>query len=407
MLVVAMAALVLVLLSVWLLDPRVTGTPGDSTAPAFNVAEQSQALRDRMAALRAEQQENFVRPELSRSSDVNRQASADSDPDAGSADPSEDAPTARDRQPLTVQAAQALRRQALLNELKREDFARMASLTPEEALAVLEQRPITPEAVLGATQFLDAGDAVSVLEEAITQNPDNPYLRAALASRQGELGNVDAQLAALKSWGDLDPQNGLPLYEMADTLFAQGDVEGGMQALRAAGQRPYSTPYAVDTARYHEAALSASGMESDVSRYFAASVAGNEEYARLANLQQSLLAQGEALEASGDLAGAADVYDAVRDMGQQLAGAASLPSVLQAGYEAELAAVDYLAGIPEILTPDTLNALSTVFDTLWQGLTQAIELTQSMNDLLDTPNTQDLEQTITDILTGTFLNPPG
>lgn len=392
----AAAALVLVMLSVWLIAP---GGP-NSRVPVNNqlaaMQQQSHNLREQLKARREEQPASTLAP--SGGWRKSPRADAATTTDAPMSEDVEASPVVR--APLTLREAQELRREAVLNELKREEFARVASLTPDEALAVLKQRPITPSAVMGATQFLTAEDAVSVLEEAIAQNPDNAYLRAALASRHNELEQREAQLADLDSWSELDPENGLPLFQKADALFAAGDYAGAMDALLAAEGRPYASPYPLETARYHQAALEANGMDAGVAAYFAAGVAGSEEYGQLTALQQRLLAQGEALEQAGDLEAAADVYDSVRGLGDQVTNAATLPNVMQAGYETQLASVDLLAGIPEVLTPETLNVLTSVVDTLWRGLTDAIDWSLSVSDALNTTDSQSLERVIIDLLTG-------
>ncbi len=256
----------------------------------------------------------------------------------------------------TLQEVLNERRNALLKDMDSLDkLGQWASLAPEEARELLEQTGLSPEAILGAAQFLPEEEAAAVLRAAVDANPEDPYLRFALAQNTPDVEEAQDQTA---KWQELDEANALPAYMGAELYFEAGDAESAVAVLEGAGAQEAASSYALDSARYQEEALVASGMDADVARLLVASTAGNREYGNLTQLGQDLLRYGNEYEAAGDLETAQMIYGAVENMGVQLATGASLVNEQMAGLTVESAALQAILGIAEVLQqPETILLL--------------------------------------------------
>ena len=299
-------------------------------------------------------------------------------------DPKPSAPKA-----LSLQDMIRARREAVLKDadaLSR--LAQWASLTPEEARALLEDSGLTPEAILGAIQFLPPDEAASILLAALEQNPDDPYLRYALA-KTGMLSG-DKALENLNAWENNDPGNSLPLFMEARLRFAKGDFENALNALANGVAYDGASSYVLESTRQHAEALIASGMTPDMARYLAVSSAGNNEYQQLNQLGRELLAYGDLYKDQGNYTGAEHVYSSVLSLGTQIAQSALYASEQRIGMDTQMAALDALSMLYEtIMAPESLALIEAAFEGLLQGLNELTTFLTAYNHLLDAGHTGD------------------
>lgn len=280
-----------------------------------------------------------------------------------------------------------------------EKFGKWASLSREEAAALLQQSGLSREAVIGAAQFLDPEDAIAVLQAAVDNAPEDPYLRYALASRYGETTDAAGYQRALNEWREADPQNALPYYLQAQMMFASGDVAGATAAVNAGTQLPGASVYGAESARYQASALQASGKEADAARYLAAATAGSGEYDALRQVGDNLMDQARQLEASGQPEAAADLYDAVRVLGEQVMAMADVPQTQLVSLEIQQDAVSAMMNLQQVWTPDTVAALATMADSVLDGLGEITGLLAQISGFL---TSNDMQQVLG--VTNTILN---
>lgn len=270
-------------------------------------------------------------------------------------------------------------------------MAAWASLSREEARVLLEQADLTPEAVLGASEFLSPEEAIAVLQAAVDNDPNDPHLRYALASRFQETNDSEGYRRSLEEWRAVDPDNALPHYLGAQLMFASGNVEGGIAAMHAGVAMGKGSNYASQSARARAAALEASGRDADTARYLAAASAGEQEYDSMHALGSDLMEQARALEAAGDYEGAADLYDAIRLYGEQMLVGADVPAAQLAALEIQNNAVAAMMVLQEVWTPETFQALTLVADGIATGLS---ELGNLLGDVTQALGSDTLTQTL-------------
>jgi anti-sigma factor RsiW len=267
---------------------------------------------------------------------------------------------------VTLEDALRARREAMFSDqdsLSR--LAALASLTEEEAKSLLETAGISTDALLGAAQFLSDEDARLLLTALIEKNPEDPYLRMALALR-AEPGTM---LGQAEAWQALDPGNALPYYLQAQAHFAQGNAVDGLAALAMANGLGAGSMYSDDAAQQRERMLVASGMDSDAAQLVAASTAGYWEGQAIYGLSTDLYSQGQAYEAAGDYESAEQVYEAMRTMGAQMAEGALYAQERMAAMNAQSQAILALQQIYELLQqPESLAVLGTLAAELVDGL---------------------------------------
>ena len=279
----------------------------------------------------------------------------------------------------TLQSVLNAQRRAMMNNAEALlSLAEWAQLSEEEARALLETLDWTTDAVLGAAQFLPPEEAVAVLQAAIAANPEDPYLRYALARNLQELDQLDAGREQLAAWSQLDPENGLPQYMDANLLFQQGRAEEALAMLSAANAQNLASVYTSESALHHRDALIGNGMDPEVASLIAASYAGTNEYASLVSLSEQLLAYGKQYQALGDFASAEAIYLAVQQMGVQLDQNAIYANVRLAGTDVQMDAVNALMGLYQIFeTPEARYLLQTAYT----GLTHSLgEITNVFTD---------------------------
>ncbi|MBI1320765.1 MAG: hypothetical protein GC168_17715 [Candidatus Hydrogenedens sp.] len=320
-------------------------------------------------------------------------------PDASASDgelspPGPRSKPAREARPLTLKELVdshlgAMRQDAAaLNQM-----GQWASLTPEEASELIQQSGLSPDALLGATQFLAPEQAIPLLEAAIVANPDDPYLRYALSDQYRNTDKNAEYLASLRDWQAVDPDNALPLFLEAEMALAQGDLAGGNALLDQAASAAYVESYDAQRARQHAAALEAAGYSSENARYLAAVTAGSDEYAMLHTVGDDLMEQGRLLEEQGLNSEAADVYDALRVMGEQAELSAQSPNSLTAALEIQDSAINALYALQDLWQPETLDALEVMAGEVVNGLQGLADLMDSLNQALNTDPTSAMDYT--------------
>lgn len=270
-------------------------------------------------------------------------------------------------------------------------MAAWASLTREEAAELLGKAGVSSEAVIGASQFLAVEDALAVLQAAVDNAPEDPYLRYALASRYQETSDMAGYQRTLNEWRASDPENAMPYYLESQMLLTQGDVEGAMLAMNTGATMPGASMYASTSARHHAAALQASGYDRDTARFLAASTAGTAEETQYRSISDGLMDQARYLESQGDYEGAADLYDAVRVYGEQLLSVADMPQTQFVALQIQQDAVSAMMAFQEVWTPETMAALNTMATSVLQGIS---ELTGVLGDLTNFLMSDDMRQVL-------------
>lgn len=281
-------------------------------------------------------------------------------------------------------------------------LASWATLTREQAAELLGKAGVSNEAVIGASQFLAVEDALAVLQAAVDNSPDDPYLRYALANRFQETSDLAGYQRTLNEWRESDPENAMPYYLESQMMMAQGDIDGAMLAMNTGTTLPGASTYASNSARYHAAALEASGYDRETARYLAASTAGSTEEAQYRSVSDGLMNRARELESQGQYEAAADLYDAVRVYGEQLLAGADIPQTQLVALQIQQDAVSAMMAFQEVWTPETMAALSTMATSVLTGIT---ELTNVLSDLTNFLMSDDMRQVLdyTDaILSGNF-----
>jgi tetratricopeptide (TPR) repeat protein len=304
---------------------------------------------------------------------------------------------------ITLQEAINMRHAAMLNDadaLMR--LGQWATLAPAEARALLEDAGLSPEAIVGATQFLPPDEAAAILRAAVQNNPEDPYLRYALAKNSAEVPALQEEAhEQLSAWGELDPENGMPHFMDANLMLAEGKVDEAVSCLQDASTRSSASNYALVTARYHQEALIASGMDPEVARLLAASTAGINESQDVTDLGNQLLAYGRQYESEGDYETAAMFYNAVQSMGMQVDASAVMANERMAGLQTALQAVEALEQIYQVLqTPDSQQVLAALNASLAEGLNGLNEVMTQVTGLFGATDTHVVNQLVNMVLTG-------
>lgn len=286
------------------------------------------------------------------------------------------------RGPVTLEDALNARRADMLGDSRSlSRLAALASLTEDQAKEVLASAGLSPEALLGAAQFLSDEDARMILSALVEKNPQDPYLRMALSLR-GEPADMLNQATA---WSELDPDNALPHYVQAQAHFAQGNAVDGLAALAAANGLQSGGMYTSDAAIQRAQAYAASGMDYGTAQVLAASTAGYFEGQTLSGLTDSLMAQGRNYEQAGNYQAAEDVYSAVRELGAQVDTGALFTQERAAALDTQTQAVLALQGLYELLqAPESQVILGELATQIIDGLgvldAQMSNLNQAFNN---------------------------
>ncbi len=264
------------------------------------------------------------------------------------------------------------------------DFAKWASLTPDEARELLKKGGLKPGDIAALSQALPPEEAAKYLRDAVKQSPNDPYLRYMLAKALADSPNAAAEaLAQLAEWSQRDPQNSLHQFMEARVRFGQGDNEGALNALTRGSALQRSSAYSLENARSQKDVLAMSGMSSDAAAYVAASTLGSTESADISNMSRSLIQQGRYYESIGDVDTAQQIYRAVEQLGVQLVQSAAVTNEQLAGYDIQMQALDALRQLYELLAdPDNLNAIEEVYNSVKDGLGALMQMIGDLDNLL-------------------------
>ncbi len=292
---------------------------------------------------------------------------------------------------LTLQEAINERRRALINNL--DTFEQLASLSADEAARMIQGMDLSPEALLGAAQFLSPEAAAEVFRQALLNDPDNEALKYALArSLAGNPDNASERQDQLEGLLALNERNSLPHYMLAADYMARGEVELGLEALARGASLSEASPYTLESMRQREAVLRASGLDADTASYLALSMGGETEVGDIAALRSELLNYGDYYEQQGDTDTAQQIYNAVNELGMQLEEGADMAVVEQAGLETQQDAMDALQGIFEVLQqPDTVAVLGDTIGLLAQSILEVTRYIDSAQNVVNNPQSTSTE----------------
>lgn len=294
-------------------------------------------------------------------------------------------------------------------EVDRAILAALASLSPEEVRKLLEQADLSREAILGAALFLPPEEAVNLLLAKLSQSPNDPYLRYALAKNLGEIeGGSEEARKQLAEWRRTDPNNGMPYMMEAELALRQHDIEAALLAFEQAAGYGQAYGYSADSANHRAEALIAAGYGTDEARLLAAATAGSQEYLHIRELAKDLLEQGRYYESIGDYATAESIYDAVRRFGEEVQAGATYINEEFAGLETQHDALGSLQGLYEVLgDPQTVNALMQSFALLAEAFADLTAYIESYNAALASGNMDWINMISSLVLQQGDLNIPG
>ncbi|MDX9971373.1 MAG: zf-HC2 domain-containing protein [FCB group bacterium] len=308
-----------------------------------------------------------------------------------------------DLRTITFDEVARTRQKAGTDENARAQLVRWASLTPEDARKLIARTDLSATAMAGVAESLEGKEAATALLTAVGRYPDNAYLRfkaATQLNREAQTGTEDeatpvinplapkpaAQdpttlmtLEEIQYWKSLDPNNALPYFLEADVLFRSSDPAAALEALRQAQQLTTANVFALESANARQEALTAAGMPAETARLLAALTAGNNEYNFLYTLTNDLLEYGRSYAEQNSLAEARQVYEAVEQLGEQVASGASLSLVESAGLYAQQQSLLGLEGVYAALGSE--EAIARFQDQTLELLIQIDELNRYVTEL--------------------------
>ncbi|MCA1901151.1 MAG: hypothetical protein LDL53_02850 [Candidatus Hydrogenedens sp.] len=268
-----------------------------------------------------------------------------------------------------------LKENALANAGKLMRMGVWATLSPEEARELLQQSGLSPEAVLGAVQFLPPDEARVVLQAAIDNNPNDAYLRYAMVQTLMKLDNVsnDDIYNHLTEWSQLDPSNALPHFIEAELYMKNGLPDKAINCITDANSATNYNSYSTITAKAYMEALLAKGVDPEMAKLLASASLGLRESQDLENMVQTLLDYGKYYEDIGDYETALLIYEALKNLGVKIDTSSTLIQERMAGLEYAQKAVNAMLRI--------LSSTNTLSDT--QSL---IDFTQTLNEMMTNYN---------------------
>ncbi|MCX5771668.1 MAG: zf-HC2 domain-containing protein [Candidatus Hydrogenedentes bacterium] len=283
---------------------------------------------------------------------------------------------------LSVHEVLAARKDAITNPAARLQLARWAEIAVEKARKLAADPDLAMGAKIGAAESLPPDEAEKILLAAVQADPDNPYLRSALGNTYTQEADGAPKAAAeFAAQAQLDPNNALAYYQLAASLFAQGDAEGAASALETAQSLAEANPYTQQAAGFQEQALAETGVAEEVARLLVALTAGTSQYGDLVGLGSQLIDYGKYYEQNGQTALAEQIYNSVRIFGEQLAGNAVFANELLAGLDIQREAVSVLAGLVEFMQePQNVQLLAGQSENLFDALNSIGSFFTSLND---------------------------
>ncbi len=299
--------------------------------------------------------------------------------------PDEEAPPSNSYDDITLESILLARANAINGtEADRALLARLAGLSPEEARRLVEQAGLSIEAVLGAVLFLPPEEAVNLLLAKLSQAPNDPYLRYALAkSLSGIEGGADEARRQLAEWRRTDPNNAMPYLMEAELALREADIQAALLAFEQSAGFGQAYGYVSQTASQRAQALMAAGYGANEARLLAAATAGADEYLQMRDLATKLLDAGRYYESIGDYATAETIYGAVRQFGEDVVAGGNYINEHLAGLEIQHEALGSLQGLYNVLgDPETINALMQSFALLAQAFTDLRSYIETYNAIL-------------------------
>jgi len=254
-------------------------------------------------------------------------------------------------------------------------LVRWSSLSEEEARKLIADKKADPAAILGAVEFLPADEAAALLKNAIVENPNDPFLRKALAKAYAESGHPELAKEQLDAWSKLDPENSLPKYLAARMAFGEGNSAGGLALLGEAAAFEQGSLYSTQSAQNRSSALGANGFDPTVARFLAGSTAGTSDYKYAQGLAGDLMDQGNQLRDAGMYEDAEKVYLGVYNLGAQLSNSAQLANDFSTAYDIQDSSLQALVTLSRIFAgvdPALLNGLVGELNNGVQALTQLL-----------------------------------
>ena len=358
--------------------------PGSATEPAPVVAKATPT-----PALQG------VKPVDAGVSETLRQMDGEGEPLAtteGAADVPEVDPAAGEpvQEELTGNAARSLkdvldiRQKAMMNDQDAlAKLMRWSTLSEKEARKILEDKTSSPAAILAALEFLPSAEQAGYLKGAVERNPNDPYLRKALAKAYAENGDVELAKAELEAWSKLDPENSMPKYLAARLAFEGGDAMLGLSLMEEAAAFNSGTLYSTQTASNRRSALGATGYNNDVATFLAGSTAGTGEYQYTNRLAGELMAQGDQLRDEGNYEDAQKVYLGVYNLGAQLSNSAQLANDYAGAYDIQRAALEALTLLAQVFGGVDLNSINGLVEELNGGMAALTQLMQLYNQIFE------------------------
>ncbi len=268
-----------------------------------------------------------------------------------------------------------LKDNALANAGKLMRMGVWATLTPEEARELLQKSGLSPEAVLGAVQFLPPDEARVVLQAAIDNNPNDAYLRYAMVQTLRKMDNVseDELYTHLTTWSQLDPGNALPHFIEAEMYFQNGEKDKALTCVTDAGNTSNYNSYATITAKAYMEALLAKGIDPETAKLLASASMGLHEMQTIEEIAQTLMEYGRAYEEAGDYNTALLIYEALRSLGIKVDMSSALIQERLAGLKYTQEAINAMFRL--------MNATNSFSDT--QSL---IDFTQTLSEMMTNYN---------------------
>lgn len=271
-------------------------------------------------------------------------------------------------------------------------FGQWASLSREDALAIVQSPDADVRAVLGAMASVPPSERESYLLMAVGALSESAPARFMLAQNQvAYAADPSEAYAQLEMLAGLDQQNALPYYLQAKLLLDANDVEGALGLLEEARGLPMATAYSLDEALFREQALIASGMDEEAARVLAALTAGDAQHEFLCALSEDLLHYGRFFAEEGEYATAERIYQSVQRFGEQLNQGATLVADELAGLDVQRAAIEGLTELYAVLgSTDGIEALTTQALDLFAGMEGIGDFVQAVEGFIATTSDPDL-----------------
>ncbi|NLN92018.1 MAG: hypothetical protein GX130_01735 [Candidatus Hydrogenedens sp.] len=279
-------------------------------------------------------------------------------------------------------------------------LARWGALDPDQARKLMAEGSLSPSELAALSRFLPRDEAIALLRDAIKMQDQDPALRLALAKMIGDDPQYQEEALAMHvALRGLDPDNSLFQFMEAHLYFSTGDYASGIEALQEAGRFSSASAYSLANAQNHRAVLEAAGYPDDAAAALAASYAGTEEYAYLQQMRDDLLDYGNYFESIGDFETAFAIYKSIGELGSQLISSATFANEQLAGLDMQMAAVDALGTLIQILNiPGATQIMENTYTLFVESLDLFLENMNYLDEYLRQGNTHSIMDAINEVL---------